>query len=177
MAEEEEEQAAEQQVEVLSDTGLFYLHYANDSGLRTALAATAELQEALWTTVAAAEMQRVREYNASVLLQAVLRRRQRRAGFADFRTRAVTVERVFRGHRGRNGYEDEQQARDARTRRAFWNSNAALVQKIWRGFYSRKHIHNFYLRKAYLDSVTQTGLARRQELEEHFERLYGERLR
>ena len=69
-------------------------------------------------------------------------------------------------------------ARGWKHRRNLRRQFAAIkIQKIWRGFYSRKHIHNFYLRKAYLDSVTQTGLARRQELEEHFERLYGERLR
>jgi len=47
-----------------------------------------------------------------------------------------------------------------------------LVQKIFRGFYSRKHVHNFYLRKAYLDSVAQTGHERRAELAQHFVQLH-----
>ena len=46
------------------------------------------------------------------------------------------------------------------------------MQKIFRGYYSRKYVHNFYLRKAYLDSVAQTGHERRAELAEHFERLH-----
>ena len=37
---------------------------------------------------------------------------------------------------------------------AWYNQNATLIQKIWRGFYSRKHVHNFYTRKAYLLALT-----------------------
>jgi len=165
-------EGAARPAEVLSDTGLFYLHYGNDSGLQTALDATAGIAVAFCDAMQRAEADRHAEYDATLTLQSSVRRVQQRAKLADWRARAISLERVYRGHLGRNYYEDMQQQRDARTRRAFWNSSAALVQKIWRGFYSRKNIHNFYLRKAYLDSVAQTGQERRAELEEHYEQLY-----
>lgn len=172
MAEDGEASEELLQTEVLSDTGLFYLHYGNDSGLLTALYATKDIAAAFFDSMQQAEADRHSEYSAMLTLQSSVRRVQQRAKFAVWRARAITLERVYRGHLGRNHYEDTQQQRDARTRRAFWNSSAALVQKIWRGFYSRKHIHNFYLRKAYLDSVAQTGQERRAELDEHYEHLY-----
>jgi hypothetical protein len=157
--------------DVFSDSGLFYLHYSNDSGLLTSLHARADVAGAFFKTLGQAESELDTEYVATLTLQASVRRVLQRAKLVAWRRQAITVERVYRGHLGRNLYEDEQVLRDARTRRAFWNSNAALVQKIWRGFFSRKHVHNFYLRKAYLDSVALTGQQRREELNEHMERL------
>jgi hypothetical protein len=158
--------------DVFPDTGLFYLHHSNDSGLLTALDAAQEASTAYFESMRRAEEDRASEYSATLMLQNSVRRVLQRSKFAFWRRHAMTLERVYRGHLGRNFYEDTQQERDARTRRAFWNSNAALVQKIFRGFYSRKHVHNFYLRKAYLDSVAQTGQQRRAELDDHYEQLY-----
>ena len=158
---DEEENGVQLPREVLSDTGLFYLYYTNDSGLLTSLQAGKGIADAFFASMQQAEAERRTEYNATLTLQASARRVMQRRQFAFWRARAISLERVYRGHLGRNYYEDTQQERDARTRRAFWNSSAALVQKIWRGFFSRKHVHNFYLRKAYLDSVAQTGQQRR----------------
>ena len=35
-----------------------------------------------------------------------------------------------------------------------YNRCATIIQALWRGYFSRKHIHNFYLRKAYLHALT-----------------------
>lgn len=158
--------------EVLSGTGLLYLYHSNDSGFFTSLEATKGIATAFFDCMHKAENDRGQEYKATLALQSSARRLLHRKKFAFWRARAITLERVYRGHLGRNTYEETQQDRDDRTRRAFWNSSATLVQKLWRGFYSRKHVHNFYLRKAYLDSVAQAGEHRRAELDDHFEKLY-----
>lgn len=31
--------------------------------------------------------------------------------------------------------------------------NLSQIQRVWRGFYVRKYIHNFYARKNYLEGV------------------------
>ena len=56
----------------------------------------------------------------------------------------------------------------ARLRREFWNSTATVVQKIFRGYYSRKNVHNFYLRKSYIETIASKGEAVRKELHGHF---------
>jgi hypothetical protein len=35
-----------------------------------------------------------------------------------------------------------------------YDACATVIQKMWRGYYSRKHIHDFYMRKAYLHALT-----------------------
>jgi hypothetical protein len=44
-----------------------------------------------------------------------------------------------------------------------------LVQKMFRGFHSRKHKHNFYLRKHYLEQVAAKGEEIRVKVERHYQ--------
>jgi len=37
----------------------------------------------------------------------------------------------------------------------FYHQKAVIIQKTWRGFYSRKYIFNYYKRKAYLNAIQQ----------------------
>lgn len=37
----------------------------------------------------------------------------------------------------------------------FYHEKAILIQKIWRGYYSRKYVFNYYKRKAYLQAIEQ----------------------
>lgn len=155
----------------LSTTGLFYLYYKNDSGRGVCSGAMTEVVSTFFTSLAAAEEMRGQEYAATLLLQASSRRLLQRLSFGHRRHKAITLERAYRGHLGRLRYEDSQAEREAGMRRAFWDGNAVLVQKIWRGFFSRKHVHNFYLRKAYLLSVAERGAAVQTILAKHHQTL------
>ncbi len=42
----------------------------------------------------------------------------------------------------------------AKKKLAYYNRQATAIQRIWRGFYIRKYVHNFYARKAYLYALT-----------------------
>jgi len=109
---------------------------------------------------------------ATLCLQSAARRAISRQHFAHDRSAAITLERVYQGHRGRLLiYEEAQLRRDAEARAAFWDANAVAVQRMWKGFYSRKHVHNFYLRKAYLDSVAERGQTLRMQLATHHARM------
>ena len=43
-----------------------------------------------------------------------------------------------------------------------------MIQKIFRGYFSRKNVHNFYLRKSYLETIASKGEGVRRELDHHF---------
>jgi hypothetical protein len=92
MAEEEVEQ--KQLGDVLSDTGLFYLYYANDSGLRTALEAGKGLSDAFFASMREAEAARNAEYGATLALQASTRRLFQRRQYSFWRARAIAIERA-----------------------------------------------------------------------------------
>ena len=45
--------------------------------------------------------------------------------------------------------------------------HANLIQKIWRGFHSRRYIHDYYARKKYLQTLTEKNEAMRAQLGEY----------
>jgi uncharacterized iron-regulated protein len=48
---------------------------------------------------------------------------------------------------------------------AYFDHHATVIQKHWRGHYSRAQIHDFYARKAFLQSVAAANAAVREEME------------
>ena len=55
-------------------------------------------------------------------------------------------------------------------RKAYFNAMATVIQRWWRGFYSRKHIHDYYARKRYLKQVKERNDHIRAELNLEAER-------
>lgn len=101
-------------------------------------------------------------------MQAFSRRKHAQETHGRSRHLALRMERVYRGHLGRLSFEESQQERDRALRLAFWAENAIMIQRIFRGFSSRKTKHNFYLRKHYLASVAAKGEEIRAEVDRHY---------
>ncbi len=52
-------------------------------------------------------------------------------------------------------------------RKNFYDKQATLCQKTWRGYFSRKYIFNYYKRKAYLLAIQHKNEAVLNELKEY----------
>lgn len=110
---------------------------------------------------------------------------------------AITIQRVFRGSLVRQRWHEVVQCSltiqcyirgmQARARAAsiiftkeraknnlFFDCVASSIQKYWRGFWSRKYVHSFYARKAYLDKVRDDGEKTNQWLQDRHLRLMDE---
>lgn len=48
---------------------------------------------------------------------------------------------------------------------AYFDQQATIIQKCWRGYFSRSRIHDYYKRKAYLASVAAANAAVRAGME------------
>lgn len=48
---------------------------------------------------------------------------------------------------------------------AYFSHHATVIQKCWRGHHSRAHIHDFYKRKAFLQSAAAASAAVRAGME------------
>lgn len=48
---------------------------------------------------------------------------------------------------------------------AYFHHQATVIQKCWRGYYSRSHVHDFYKRKAFLQSVAAANAAVKADME------------
>jgi hypothetical protein len=168
MSEEGEESTEQVPVDAFaieSSSGLVYPVYSNDSGF---IASTRGIMDEWFKFADAAAAVNMAEHFAAIKIQSSVRQRLGRNDYSLSRHAQISLSRTYRGHRGRLEYEENVDMKFARLRREFWNSTATIVQKIFRGYYSRKNIHNFYLRKSYIETIASKGEAVRQELNEHF---------
>ncbi|EFJ11762.1 hypothetical protein SELMODRAFT_6054, partial [Selaginella moellendorffii] len=79
---------------------------------------------------------------------------------------ATHIQRVYRGHLGRERHHSITRARDTALRMAYFNHKATLIQKRFRGYYSRKYVHSFYARKEFLLDVMAKATDVKQHLSE-----------
>jgi len=82
---------------------------------------------------------------------------------------AALVERCARGYLGRLKALRKQIARDEQRQRDFFEAHATVIQLRFRGFHSRKYVHNFYARKAYVAAVLHKGDTVRRDLQQRLE--------
>jgi len=77
---------------------------------------------------------------------------------------AVVIEKSYRGHLGRTRchLKAQQVAADARAKHFAYA--ATEIQRSWKGYFSRKFIHSFSARKAYLATVHQASEKLRAQL-------------
>ena len=89
----------------------------------------------------------------------------------------LIVERIVRGHLGRQKARRMRIARDSFLQRTYFDIYATTIQLRFRGFHSRKYLHNFHARKAYVDAVVHKGDAVRAQLQVQLEQQVLERTR
>lgn len=77
----------------------------------------------------------------------------------------LVIQRYWRGYLGRLRAKQAGEVRDKRSRQEYFYSRATTIQRHWRGFWSRKHLFDFYARKAYLRALKEKNEVVRAELE------------
>ena len=98
---------------------------------------------------------RLIENNAALKIQAWFRGNKVRAYLKHLHKQATIVQKVFRGSIGRRIFRKFLEQRLKQMRLDFYCNKAVMIQKHWKGYYSRKYIFNYYKRKAYLIAVQQ----------------------
>lgn len=81
---------------------------------------------------------------------------------------AREIQRVYRGHAGRKLIRILLDRTFEAQRQAVRHYAADVIQRHFRGYYSRRTKHDFYARRAYILAVTAKGEALRAELESAF---------
>ncbi|CDW79153.1 iq calmodulin-binding motif family protein [Stylonychia lemnae] len=78
------------------------------------------------------------------------------------------IQRVFQGYsKGRKVFFRKQESDKRQKQLAFFHEMAKIVQKYYRGYYSRKYEHDFYARKNYLNHVQEKNEEVRKKLEDY----------
>ena len=138
------------------------------------MAASAELWESkdaflqlLIEKTTEAEEHRATETNAAVLIQKCFRGHLVRKSLDTLREAAIVIQSCYRMYKGQLRAEEEKRESDRLQRRRYFHLAAVEIQRHWRGYSSRKNVHDFYARARYIAKVMQ----RTEELRAASERL------
>ncbi|CEM14800.1 unnamed protein product [Vitrella brassicaformis CCMP3155] len=115
----------------------------------------------------AADDSRFEELKRATQIQAAWRRT---VAYQDYQThlRAIhLIQRCFRGSVGRRAARTKEEDRHRARIRAFFDHVATVIQRYFRGFWSRKYLSDFRGRKSYLNSLAQEGEKVRETLIEY----------
>jgi hypothetical protein len=116
-----------------------------------------------------AEERRDIEYQAVIKMQSIFRMYRARKRFKVQLRGAVEFQRCIRGYIGRIMFMREQEEKAKLLRMAFFNAQAVVVQRVFRGYISRKYVHDFYARKKYISAIAERGDTMREEMNRHLE--------
>lgn len=125
-----------------------------------------EVVEAVAARVAAAAEDATHINKCASLIQRHYRGSVARRKIRSQSAAARAIQRVVRGARGRMEAHAAAAAREAAQEEAVFHYYATVVQKHFRGSYSRTYIHDYRARKTYIATIQQQSEALRRQLEE-----------
>ncbi|CAM9706834.1 unnamed protein product, partial [Heterosigma akashiwo] len=89
-----------------------------------------------------------------------------RAKLSAMKAGEMMIARVFRGHLGRKEARARQHATEVAQEIAIFHYHASIIQRTFRGFYSRRYRHDFSARKKYIADIVGKGETLRARLDE-----------
>lgn len=111
------------------------------------------------------------ETHAAVSIERVHRGATVRSWKTGMIAASIQVQRVFRGYLGRTAAFAANTQRIKAARLGFFHYQASIVQKSFRGYYSRRYYHDFFARKSYIQEVIVKSEKLRKELANHRQEL------
>ncbi|CAM6088166.1 unnamed protein product [Calypogeia fissa] len=129
---------------------------------------TADLINSYFDVTQDAEEHRVQETDAAVMIQCAWRRKAAWLWLKSMHTQATRIQKCYRGHLHRCYAKEVCRRVDKFLRLIYFGKNAIVIQRHFRGFYSRKYKHNFYKRKAYIERVVKVGTEVRVSLKRSY---------
>jgi hypothetical protein len=77
----------------------------------------------------------------------------KRKEFLKMKAAAITIQTHFRSYYARKSYRQKKREDINRKCMSYFDQQATLIQKAFRGYFVRKLIHNFYMRKQELKAL------------------------
>eukprot|EP00891_Asterochloris_glomerata_P007339 jgi/Astpho2/7339/Aster-01934 len=102
-----------------------------------------------------AEVARPTELRAAVQIQAAARGFLQRKYLKQFIATVTCIQCCWRGYKGRQRFSAAQEVANQGLRQGYFDARATCIQRHFRGFWSRKYVHSFYERQAYLAAVAR----------------------
>jgi len=111
------------------------------------------------------------EYDSAMRIQRLFRGQFIRAWVEEMRVASIGIERVYRGHAARLIADAAAKDSTLFEEAAIFHYHCIMVQRAFRGYYSRRYYHDYSARKKYIDSIKSKNEDRRATLSAHREAL------
>lgn len=113
------------------------------------------------------EKYRFKELNAAVKIEALWRMYRQRKYYLHQQWAISVIKRVYRGYRTRKNFWKLTNMALSHQRKKFFSSSALSIQRIYRGYFSRKYLHDFYARKKYLKYIDGKNQRRLEKMNKY----------
>ena len=123
-----------------------------------------DVVDACEIAIASAALNFDREVHSAVDIQRMFRGFFVRARHALWHRCAKAVQRIFRGLEGRKKAMAVNRRKHTWETMAVFHYQATVVQKTFRGFYSRRYYHDFFARKTYIENILRKSILLRETL-------------
>jgi hypothetical protein len=125
----------------------------------------ADVVSDIYAAIDSAEALRFQEYASSLALQNSVRRSLINRVYCHERRCAIAIARSYRGFQGRSLFLKACENRDAAVQKSFYAYLATIIQKVYRGHFSRRYKSDFAQRKRFLQGIVVKGEQLRTELD------------
>lgn len=112
-----------------------------------------------FASIEEAQRNRYIEHKSAVLIQSHWRGLAVRKNMKRLNNAAVIIQKRWRQYSNELKYRCLKVQKETDERTNFFNLMAAKIQKSWRGFYTRKHIFDFYKQKEFLEKIAEKNIA------------------
>lgn len=82
---------------------------------------------------------------------------------------AIQIQRLARSLLARTFVSNIREQKLQYEQTIYYNYMSILIQKVFRAYYSRRYIHDFYARKKYIESVVLTSNDLKEKMAKHLE--------
>ena len=126
-----------------------------------------EIMSEYYSLINETEKYRGKELQAAVKIEALWRMYKQRKLYLHQKWAVSVIKRVYRGYRTRKSFWHLTSQALSLQRHHFFSSSALSIQRIYRGFYSRKYLHDFYARKKYLKYIEGKNQRRLEKMSKY----------
>lgn len=108
-----------------------------------------------------------RDNAAALKIQSKFKMYIKRKEFLRKKVAVIKIQTHFRSYYARTNYQQKRKQDLNHKCLTYFAQQATLIQKVFRGYFVRKLIHNFYMRKQELKALDQKNQQFKEELEEY----------
>ena len=117
-----------------------------------------------YANISSSEKEKLRDRWMAIKLQAAFRSFSARKKWKKLIASVVLIQRWIRGYLARKAFVLKKQARFTQKNHKYFDYQARIIQRYFRGYYSRMYIHDYFARDNYLEFIKDKNSQTRQEL-------------